>query len=218
MGYGNQAGYGRGDYYAGDYYAGDPFLGGLLARAGGALFGGLFGKKSPGTAVAPYSAPNIGIMASGGGTIGSAAAGVNPGSIGGAIEKWMTAHPFITGAAGLVSGGALAKASAGLMALGGRPLPAAPGMAMMTLGHGARRMHPNKSTYVTRRDMQLHPRGSTMVPTRRMNVANPRALRRSLRRVAGFAKLTKRVRHAVSMAASAVGVHRGARRKTIRRR
>jgi hypothetical protein len=216
MGYGN---YGKGDYYAGDYYAGDPFLGGLLAAGASGLFGKLFGKKAPATSIAPYD-PNIGVFASGGGTIGSSAAGVNPGSIGGAIEGFMKAHPFLTGIAGVTGVGALATASAKLMALGGRPMPgtglmARPGMGMVSAT--GRRLHPNKSTYVTRRDMQLHPRGTTLVTTRRMNVANPRALRRSLRRVAGFAKLTKRVRRAVSMAASAVGIHHRAR-KTIRRR
>ncbi len=90
-----------------------------------------------------------------------------------------------------------------------------------------KRSHPNKQTYVIRgggtsrwgaaSQLQVIPKGTTDVPNRRMNVANPRALRRSLRRVAGFAKLTKRVRRAVSMAASAVGVHHR-RAKTIRRK
>src|SRR5207245_9692893 len=93
-------------------------------------------------------------------------------------------------------------------------LPALPLMAQP----GPRRLHPNKSTYVTRGggtsrwppQLEVHFKGTEAVPTRRMNVANPRALRRALRRVAGFAKITKRVRRAVSMAASAVGVrHHG---------
>src|SRR5207244_618276 len=145
-------------------------------------------------------------------------------SIGGAIEKWMGEHPLITGAAGLVTGGALARATAGMVALGGRPLPGAAGRELMLPG-GVRRTHLNKATYVRRGGgtRNLTPgvvvKGTEFVPTRRMNVANPRALRRSLRRVAGFAKLTKRVRHAVSMAASACGVHRrAAKGKAIRRR
>jgi len=44
----------------------------------------------------------------------------------------------------------------------------------------------------------------------RMNVANPRALRRALRRVAGFGKLTKRARRDVARAAAAIGVRRPA--------
>jgi hypothetical protein len=46
-----------------------------------------------------------------------------------------------------------------------------------------------------------------------MNVGNARALRRSLRRVSGFAKLVKRSKRAISRAASAVGVHRGGGKK-----
>jgi hypothetical protein len=133
----------------------------------------------------------------------------------------MQQHPWLSaGAAAL--GGAGLTATADLLKLGGRPMP---GMALAGR-FGGRRMHPNKSTYVVRGGgtsryppgLNIVVKGTSLVPTRRMNVANPRALRRSLRRVAGFAKLTKRVRHAVSLAASAVGVHRGARRKAIRRR
>lgn len=43
----------------------------------------------------------------------------------------------------------------------------------------------------------------------RMNVANPKALRRALRRVAGFGKLARRARRDIGRAASAVGVRRG---------
>jgi hypothetical protein len=46
-------------------------------------------------------------------------------------------------------------------------------------------------------------------PGRRMNVANSKALRRALRRVAGFGKLAKRARRDIARAASAVGVRRG---------
>jgi len=43
---------------------------------------------------------------------------------------------------------------------------------------------------------------------RKMNVTNSSALRRSLRRVAGFGKLASRTRRDVARAATAVGVHR----------
>ena len=43
---------------------------------------------------------------------------------------------------------------------------------------------------------------------RRMNVTNSRALRRALRRVAGFGKLAARARRDIARAASAVGAHR----------
>jgi hypothetical protein len=43
---------------------------------------------------------------------------------------------------------------------------------------------------------------------KRMNVANPRALRRALRRVAGFGKLAARAKKDIARAASAIGVRR----------
>ena len=109
-----------------------------------------------------------------------------------------------------------------LIGAGGLPMGPVSGGAF---GVRQRRMHPNKSTYVTRGGgtshyppgLNLVLKGTSLVPTRRMNVANGRALRRALRRVAGFAKTVKRVRRAVSMASSAVGVrHHG--KKAIRRR
>ncbi len=94
----------------------------------------------------------------------------------------------------------------------GLMLPGVPGM---------RRHHPNRSTYVTRGGgtshwpvgLQVHPKGTELVPSRRMNIGNARALRRSIRRVMGFAKIVKRVRSAASRLASAVGArrHAGAR-------
>ena len=79
-------------------------------------------------------------------------------------------------------------------------------MALATMPGGAlvlgmRRRHPNRSTYVTRGGgtsrwpvgLQLHPKGSELVTTRRMNIGNGRALRRALRRARGFAKLAHKV-------------------------
>jgi len=61
---------------------------------------------------------------------------------------------------------------------------------------------PNKSTYVVRGGgtsrwgpagmIRLIAKGTVPVKNRRMNVANPRALRRGLRRAAGFVKLARR--------------------------
>lgn len=59
----------------------------------------------------------------------------------------------------------------------------------------------NKSTYVTRgggtspwpEQIIVHPKGTECVKSRRMNVTNVRALRRSIRRATGFAKLARRV-------------------------
>lgn len=51
--------------------------------------------------------------------------------------------------------------------------------------------------------------GRVVGSRKRMNVANPRALRRALRRVAGFGKLAKRAKRDIARAASAIGVRRG---------
>jgi len=95
----------------------------------------------------------------------------------------------------------------------GRKLPALPGappgMALVPAGGMAmvgpggmlmRGYRLNKSTYITRGGgtsrwpvgLQVHPKHTEPVKSRRMNVANPRALRRALRRAHGFAKLARR--------------------------
>ena len=53
---------------------------------------------------------------------------------------------------------------------------------------------------------------------RRMNVTNPRALRKALRRVAGFGKLACRARRDIGRAATAVGVKRGGGRRMFGRK
>src|SRR3972149_5669759 len=80
---------------------------------------------------------------------------------------------------------------------------------------------PNKSSYykaVPGNPMQgvLIPKGSVCVKSRRLNVANPRALRRAIRRAQGFSKLARRVMTFVSAKApkgrvkSREGAHRNA--------
>lgn len=49
---------------------------------------------------------------------------------------------------------------------------------------------------------------------RRMNPSNPRALRRSIRRVVGFGRLASRSKRAIGKAASALGVNRGRSRRS----
>jgi hypothetical protein len=90
---------------------------------------------------------------------------------------------------------------------------------MVPAGHG-RRLHWNRSTYVTRGGgtsrwpvgLAVHPKGTEPVPSRRMNVGNGRALRRSLRRLRGFAKLARKVlvtaRHFKKSGVSRGGVRR----------
>jgi len=63
--------------------------------------------------------------------------------------------------------------------------------------------HPNKSTGMGKATMGMPP-GSFCTRNRAMNVANPRALRRGLRRVAGFGKLANRARKTVNATARAM--------------
>jgi hypothetical protein len=81
------------------------------------------------------------------------------------------------------------------------------GVSLVSLGAGAgvmvpRGYRPNKSTYAVRGGgtsrwgaagmVRIIPKGTVAVKSRRMNVANPKALRRGLRRAAGFVKLARR--------------------------
>jgi hypothetical protein len=66
------------------------------------------------------------------------------------------------------------------------------------------------------KSIDLWPFGHKKRRRRRMNPANPRALRRALRRVSGFGKLARRTRRDVARAASAVGVRHRAARKARR--
>jgi hypothetical protein len=199
MGYAYNNGnmYGRGDYYRGDYYRGDPFsLGGLVKGiakvAGGFVTGGFGGavaaaassiikpahKSQPvllatpnpmvGTALAPRPPQGVGI-----GYFGPQGGGVGLGV-------------FPEGGGGGGMGGGL------------------PGQGIPTL----RGYHYNKSTYETRGggtsrwgpsgSLAVHPKGSTLVRNRRMNVGNARALKHALRRAYGFERLARRVLHLTS--------------------
>jgi hypothetical protein len=203
----------RGDYARGDYYRrGDP---GLFSSIGHFL----------GTA-ARVAVPAI-VGAVTGGPVGAVI---------GALKGTSSATRVNTQAATLAAGGQgsaytpqLREAHAAALAAhrgGGVGIMAPEGrLPMVAGGGGMRRVHPNRSTYVTRGGgtsrwpvgIAVHPKGTELVPSRRMNVANPRALRRALRRVAGFGKIVHRVRRAVSRAASAVGAHRGRGRKSAPR-
>jgi hypothetical protein len=201
--------YMRGDYGGGrgDYMRGDP---GIFSAIGG------FVKKAAGFAAGSLIPGGQAIISAIGALSSHHSSGGNPSNLPAIQAARMGMGPpdigVDTGVPEVMAGGAGGAAT----------IPAF----QSTIGPGGRRVHPNKSAYVTRgggtskyaHTLLLHLKNSILVPNRRMNVANPRALRRSLRRVAGFAKLTKRVRRAVSLAASAVGVHRGHRGKAVRRR
>jgi hypothetical protein len=205
-------GYYRGDYYRGDYYRGDPGIFGAIGRViGGAVTG--FISRGPVGAI-------IG-AASGAGA--ATAANIREetlaaGDQGSAYTPALRAKHALALMRGGAGGGTPIRGGLAVMPrAGGMVGPPLEGMG------GRRRTHLNKSTYYRRGGgtQNLTPglvlKHTEFVPNRRMNVANPRALRRAIRRAAGFGKLVKHMKRAIARANSAVGnVHRG--RKAARRR
>jgi len=182
-------GYYQGDHYRryqGDYYRGDPsFLSGI-GRAVKVLAGTAIGYLTGG--------PKGAIAGAVGGTSEAISTGITQETLAaGGSQSALTPALQAQHKAALLKG-PVGKPPGGM--IGGPP-----GMALALMpGMHVRRMHPNKSTYVTRGGgtsrwpvgITIHPKGTEAVPSRRMNVANPRALRRALRRAHGFAKLARR--------------------------
>lgn len=202
--------YMRGDYYAGDYYAGDPGLFSGIAK----FATGLLSKTPIGMAVSS----GVGLIRSAAKKPQIQATGANP------AAQAQVAFERTTIGGGLIYSKTTAGAT--MMSGGGGGGGMGPGTAVQCVpGMSVRRTHLNKSTYVTRgggtsrwpQELQVHYKGTECVPSRRMNVANPRALRRALRRVAGFGKLAKRSRRAVSIAASSLGVRGRSGSRKVRR-
>jgi hypothetical protein len=177
--------YYRGDYYQGDYYG-----------AGDGIFSGI------GRALKVVTGAAIGYITGG-----------PKGAIAGAVGGTAMAIQSGTEMETLAAGGSESAYTPELMkrhqmALARGPLPmmiAAPQGPMLPAGGMmlARGYRWNKSTYAVRGggtsrwgpatgQVMLIPKHTVQVKSRRMNVANPRALRRGLRRAAGFVKLARR--------------------------
>lgn len=199
--------YYQGDYYQGDYYSGDPFL--------GKLWGGI--KKIAKGALG---------MGGGGGGLGkeamaeAVAAGIAQSKIAGAQTPIQAALTQPIQGAGLGAGGVAGLARAGGMAAGafsvarraftGFDVMPGPGRLDPTA------MLPGGRPFWTGAECgsgfhKAKDGSQRCVRNRRMNVTNPRALRRGLRRVAGFGKLAQRARRDIGRAATAVGA--GGRRR-----
>lgn len=188
MGYYRGAGdcmYGRGDYYRGDYYRGDPglfsFVGKALKKVG-SILPGPFGAaaKAVGGLIAP-GAPPVAATQALVATQGGAPTGIGI-SVGGARGLQIGAFPQFPPEAGI------AQQPVGTML----PQGFIPGCQLK----GTR---PNKSGYYKQvvkgnpAQVVYIPKGSVCVKSRRINIANPRALRRAVRRAQGFAKMARRV-------------------------
>ena len=178
--------YQRGDYYRGDYYRGDGILSGIgkvLKGAVGAVAGGLGGfvKGGPvgavvgavkggttavlGSGKSSLPAPPPAMTVSGPMGVGTSIVGFRPPPVPvGGEREWDITSAFP----------------------GGRPLTYTQG-GLCPSGYRL-----NKSGH-WRKNGTYVPAGSICVKCRKMNVTNPRALRKGIRRAQGFAKLAKRV-------------------------
>lgn len=208
--------YQQGDYYRGDYYRGDPgifgFLGNVARTVGrigiGAATGFLTGGGIKGAIVGAAGGAGESVVRESSRAVVEAGGGESAYT---PAMKAQHAEILARGGAGKIMRGGLANQ--GVM---GPPIAGVYGIRQ-------RRMHLNKSTYYRRGGgtQQMPPglvlKGTSLVPSRRMNVGNARALRRAIVRLSGFGKLVHRMKRAVGRANTAVGnVHRA--RKAARRR
>lgn len=155
-------------YYMGDYYRGDPGIGSFFSKALG--FVGKLGI--PGVSTAASAGSAILSKVAGGGV--TAAAGAASKAVSTAIIK----HPVLSAAGAAGALGTMAGAGA---------------IAERMVGGGGRRA--GKPT-LKKCGMPLK-HGGVGKCHRSMNVCNPRALRRAIRRTRGFAKLAMRTIHIV---------------------
>jgi hypothetical protein len=200
--------YYRGDYYRGDYYRGDPGLFGDIWKGIKKVGGAVVGATPIGAAV------KSGMKLISGGAPGPAA-----GSL-----------PMIAPPQGGVGIGYFNPQGGGVglgyfPGGGGLPGPLPPPeLGQLPMVMGGRCMvkgtRANKSTYITRgggtskwpRQLIVHPKGTECVKPRRLNVANPRALRRAIRRAQGFSKLARRVMSFVGRAPKGRAIFKRKRR------
>ena len=178
--------YYQGDYYQGDYYQGDPFLGSLIAGGASWLAKKLFKRK-----ISTVGQAELARRATGGmvraGQVGGAAAVAGVGAS--IFQRASLPIPFTP-----------FKMTPGAMIPGGAPL--------FSRRQGAIMAPPQQMAMsgCCPSGFHLAKDGSgRCVRNRSMNVANPRALRRSLRRVAGFGKLAQRSKKDIRRAAKAIG-------------
>jgi hypothetical protein len=167
--------YGQGDYYRGDYYRGDPGIFDFIGKVG--------------SSVASFLAP---------GPIGAAIKTISGAISGGgrpAAATPVTPAPMLN----------VARASTFGVDV---TAPFMSGSSSLTLGSGGakqvaggKRLHPNKTTYVTRgggtshwpKGLKVHAKGSTLVGPRRMNPGNGRALHRAARRIHSAVRMYRKI-------------------------
>lgn len=148
------------------------------------------------------------------------------GALLGSVGGWVGKKLFKRGAKKTV-GSAVARAGGGMstavmrqmaMGLGGGAaaqalMPRMPRHKFGSTGLGGERFQRGPVRRTIERILPGGRTGYETVGRKRMNVANPKALRRSLRRVAGFGKLACRARKDIQRAATAVGAGGSSRRR-----
>ena len=175
--------YYQGDYYQGDYYQGDPFFGGLIATGASWLAKKIFKRKlsSVGTTELARRTSSGLRRATG---YGAAAA------LGSGMSIPIPFSPF--------------QVTPGAILPGGVPFTSRRTISLNLPGGGGGYTAPPGGCCPTGYHLAKDQSGRC-VRNRSMNVANPRALRRSLRRVAGFGKLAQRSKKDIRRAAKAIG-------------
>lgn len=177
--------YAAGDYYRGDYYMqGDPGFLGTLGKAIGGFAKGLVTGGPLGAitgAAGAFIAPKA--------PTGTSLATLPPPPV-----LQLPVQPGFGVQTPNVHVGFFGQPEKQL------PMPMGGGFAGVPAIRG---LHYNKSTYETRGggtsrwgpsgNLQLHPKGTVLVKSRRMNVGNARALKRALRRARGFERLARSV-------------------------
>jgi len=188
-------------YYQGDYYQGDYYQGDFWGKLGGFFKSGLKTAAVVGAGLIPgvggYVAGGVRALASRGVGRKMLAAGAT----GAALSPTVAGRFQIP-----LPGPNVMRPLAALP--GGIPFIGPPDLRQLTNGNGCpvacpSGFHPNKSASTARETFGAPP-GSICVKNRSMNVANPRALRRGLRRVSGFSKLAARSRKDIKRAAKIV--------------
>jgi hypothetical protein len=192
MPYAYQAGdncYGRGDYYRGDYYRGDFLgIGKFIKRVASPLV-------NVATGLAKTFVPGLGTAVTIAEKVFSHAGHPNLPVPNMLPQSLQAGGQAIVQTGGLVNVGVQSQ-EFGPPLGGGGAMSLTPGGALVPCQvkgyrlnkHGYYRHprgNPQSATYI--------PAKSVCVKSRRLNVANPRALRRAIRRAQGFAKLARRV-------------------------
>lgn len=157
-------GYYCGDYYTGDYYSGDPGFLTWAARIGRGLVGAIPGVGRVLESIIPTPVRKI---------AGTILPPVVSGVAGAAVESRLSRgrQPMPLPPMGVMPGGGRGP---GAIVPGGLP--------------GMRGYHMSKPRKCMGQIVPPH-----LVRNRRMRVTNPRALRRSIRRLHGFSRLAKKV-------------------------